>query len=120
MSTPRPLNCTWAMTDPATGRITIDGDLDYDNADQLLYEVTERLSAGPGLKKLHLDCAALTFCDSYGLSTLLSVHRRLGEAGAVLHLENLPAGLTRLLRLTNTLAYFTGPAAVAQERSDPS
>ncbi|GAA4657713.1 MULTISPECIES: STAS domain-containing protein [Amycolatopsis] len=120
MSTPRPLTCTWTLLDPHTGCVAVDGDLDYDNADQLLYEVTERLGGAPGLRAVRLDCTRLSFCDSYGLSTLLMIHRQLRDADVVLHLDNRQPGLNRLLQRTNTLTHFTGPAAVAQERSDPS
>ncbi|GHF65744.1 anti-anti-sigma factor [Amycolatopsis bartoniae] len=120
MSTPRPLTCTWTLLDPAAACVALEGDLDYDNADQLLYEVTERLGTTRGLRHVRLDCGRLGFCDSYGLSTLLMIHRRLQEAGVELHLEHRQPGLTRLLQRTNTLTLFTGPASVAREQSDPS
>ncbi|MEU3601254.1 STAS domain-containing protein [Streptomyces sp. NPDC006798] len=90
-----------------TVRIEITGDLDYDTADLLLDEVTDELSARPGLKELHLHCAEIGVVDSMGLSILLMIGRRTAAAGARLHLDDRPAILDRLLDITGTLDYFT-------------
>lgn len=90
-----------------TVRIEITGDLDYDTADLLLDEVTDELSARPGLKELHLHCAEIGAVDSMGLSILLMIGRRTAAAGARLYLDDRPAILDRLLDITGTLEYFT-------------
>ncbi|MGV9454543.1 STAS domain-containing protein [Streptomyces sp. NPDC003635] len=90
-----------------TVRIEITGDLDHDTADLLLDEVTAQLTERPGLKDLHLHCAAVGVVDSMGLSALLMIGRRAAAAGARLHLDDRPAKLTRLLNITGTLDYFT-------------
>ncbi|WP_413760502.1 STAS domain-containing protein [Streptomyces sp. MMBL 11-3] len=91
-----------------TVRIELHGDLDYDTADDLLAEVTAVLGAHPHLDDLHLHCAGLGTVDSMGLSILLMVRRRTGQAGVRLHLDDRPAVLDRLLTITGSLNYLTG------------
>ncbi|GAA3839647.1 STAS domain-containing protein [Saccharothrix violaceirubra] len=99
------LTTTFAL---ATVHVVLAGDLAYDTADALLGEVTTALGAD-GVREVRLDCADVTFCDSYGLATLLMVHRRVTEADLVLHLENRPAPIARLLLRTNTHPHFASP-----------
>ncbi|MFJ1901219.1 MULTISPECIES: STAS domain-containing protein [unclassified Streptomyces] len=88
-------------------RIELHGDLDFDNADVLLEEVTTQLSARPGLKDLHLHCGGLGSVDSTGLSILLMIGRRTSAAGVRLHLDDRTVRLDRLLVVTGTLDYLT-------------
>ncbi|MBW5247950.1 STAS domain-containing protein [Streptomyces sp. P01-B04] len=90
-------------------RIEAHGDLDHDSAGLLLREVTDQLSARPAMTDLHLLCAALGTVDSMGLSALLMIGRRTAAAGVRLHLDDRPAKLDRLLRLTGTLDHLTAP-----------
>lgn len=106
MTTPRPLTCTWSAPADGIGRVVIDGDLDYDTADHLLTETGDRLAAEPPLRELWLDCDQLGFCDSYGLSVLLMVHRRALAVGTRLRLARPRHSLCRLLELTGILEYF--------------
>ncbi|GAA3463998.1 STAS domain-containing protein [Saccharothrix longispora] len=118
MSSPRPLTSTPATVDPHTVRVVLSGDLSYDNGDDLV-RVVDTAFAGGEVRHLHLDCADVGFCDSYGLATLLSVQRRATAAGVVLSLDNRPATLERLLRRTNTLHHLTaGARSERRERSD--
>ncbi|MFC5952700.1 STAS domain-containing protein [Pseudonocardia lutea] len=105
------LTCSWAVAGRRTGRLTLVGDLDYDHADEVNRVLVEGLGAHPGLGAVHLDCAEVAFCDSYGLSALLMAHRHIRAAGARLHLDNLQPGLSRLLELTRTLEYLTADGA---------
>ncbi|WP_075973275.1 STAS domain-containing protein [Actinokineospora bangkokensis] len=114
MSHPRPLTTTWTTLDRHTARVAVDGDLDYDTADRLLREVVDRL---PQLRDLHVDLSALGFCDSYGLSVLLMVRRHVDASSAVLHLDNRPTSLERLLTVTNTLQHLTGDRVVAHQQT---
>ncbi|NEB77596.1 STAS domain-containing protein [Streptomyces sp. SID14478] len=91
-------------------RIEMSGDLDYDHAELLLGEVTDQLAARPHLTDLHLHCAGVGAVDSMGLSVLLMIARRAGEAGVRLHLEDRSARLDRLLTTTGTLDYLTATA----------
>lgn len=88
-------------------RIEMVGDLDHDNAEHLLDQVTEQLGGRPHLKDLHLHCAGLRSIDSMGLSVLLMIGRRTAAAGIRLHLEDRLPQLNRLLDVTGTLDYFT-------------
>ncbi|MFB8104508.1 MULTISPECIES: STAS domain-containing protein [Streptomyces] len=88
--------------------IPLHGDLDHENADTLVRDVTARLAARPGASDLRLDCAGLGHIDSMGLSALLMIHRHARAARVRLHLDDRPAHLERLLRLTGTLDHLTG------------
>jgi anti-anti-sigma factor len=102
------LTCTWSTTDGQTGRMVLVGELDWGSVDEFLVVVTERLDAEPSLRSLHLDCRDLAFCDSLGLSALLTVRRRTDAAGVRLHLDNRGATLDRMLTITGTLGHLTG------------
>ncbi|MER5966407.1 STAS domain-containing protein [Streptomyces sp. NPDC002057] len=93
-------------------RIELVGDLDFDNADLLLSEVTDLLDSRPRLRELHLGFGGVGLVDSMGLSILLMIGRRTAEAQVRLHLDDRPAALDRLLVRTGTSVYFgTSPAA---------
>ncbi|MFI9797414.1 MULTISPECIES: STAS domain-containing protein [unclassified Streptomyces] len=94
--------------------IRITGDLDWDSADDLAEAARTLLCADPAPRRLHLDCARLTLCDSLGLASLLMVHRTCAEAGVSLHLDNRPALLRRLLDLTGTAFLFDDDATGAE------
>ncbi|MEV7452835.1 MULTISPECIES: STAS domain-containing protein [Streptomyces] len=106
----------------ATGdaHIRITGDLDWDSADELTEAARALLRADPAPRRLRLDCARLTLCDSLGLASLLMVHRACGEAGTPLHLDNRPEVLRRLLDLTGTAELFDGSAGRAADAPDAS
>ncbi|MFI6467942.1 STAS domain-containing protein [Streptomyces sp. NPDC050528] len=109
-----------------TVRIELAGDLDYDNADSLLAAVTTTLAEHRHLSDLHLHCAELDIVDSMGLSILLMIRRRTGEAGVHLHLDDRTPQLDRLLTITGILDHLTAsPADVvnaprAREASTPA
>ncbi|MFC8760289.1 STAS domain-containing protein [Streptomyces sp. NPDC057193] len=91
-------------------RIELHGDLDFDNADLLLSEVTALVSGRPHLNDLHLHFGGVGMVDSMGLSVLLMIGRRTAEAGVRLHLEDRPTALDRLLDRTGTSVYFASSA----------
>ncbi|MFE6776419.1 STAS domain-containing protein [Streptomyces sp. NPDC057702] len=101
-------------------RVEITGDLDYDNADFLLEEVTARLAARRDLASLRLSFAHVGVIDSMGLSTLLMIARRATSAGVRLHLENRPARLDRLLVVTGTLEHLTAPPPAGTATPHPA
>ncbi|MFD8790148.1 STAS domain-containing protein [Streptomyces vinaceus] len=110
MTTPPPdhLRLTRVDTEDRV-RIELDGDLDHDTADLLVNEATAQLAARPGLGDLHLHCGRLGTIDPMGLSALLMISRRTTAAGVRLHLEDRPANLDRILRLTGTFDHLTAP-----------
>lgn len=109
------LSLTWNR---GAGRATVamDGELDYLTADRLLDEVTA-VAAEPGVRRIVLDCAQLTFCDSHGLSVLLMLHRRLTTADVTLVLDNRQKRLDRLLAITGAAALLTDTTVQARSQS---
>ncbi|MEV7200193.1 STAS domain-containing protein [Streptomyces griseoluteus] len=101
-------------------RLTLQGVLDFESADEFLDVVHRTLDAhvlehGPALRELHLNCAGLRLVDSSGLSALLTLRRRTHPAGVTLHLWHRPVQLTRMLALTGTAEYLTaGPDGAAE------
>ncbi|WP_198943081.1 STAS domain-containing protein [Actinophytocola xanthii] len=104
------MTCTWSTPHSHTGRIALVGELDYSSVEEFLVTITERLEVNPGLRDLHIDCRDLEFCDSLGLAALLTVHRRVVAAGAVLHLDNRRPAFDRMLTITGTLHHLAGGA----------
>ena len=102
------LTCTWDTPDEHVGRIALGGDLVNVNADRVLRRAEEALSAHPGLRELHIDCAGLQFCDSRGLSVLLVLRHRTESLGIALRIVNRPRTLDRLFARTGTAEYLTG------------
>ncbi|WP_367130315.1 STAS domain-containing protein [Saccharothrix sp. HUAS TT1] len=111
------LTCTLAIVDAHTARVVLSGDLVYENGDALVRVVDDLLARG-GVRRVRVDCAGVDFCDSYGLSTLLAVHRRLTLAGAELLLEGRQPGLDRLMRRTSTYDHLTGTGGREREEAD--
>ncbi|EGX56435.1 putative anti-sigma factor antagonist [Streptomyces zinciresistens K42] len=91
-------------------RISITGDLDWDTAEELTAAARLCLGAEPPPRRLHLDCARMTLCDSLGLASLLMIHRAASGSATRLHLENRPTALQRLLEMTGTADLFTDRA----------
>ncbi|MER5202080.1 STAS domain-containing protein [Streptomyces sp. NPDC002825] len=98
--------------------VALAGDLVWDSADELLDAVRARLAPGNAPTDLRLDCAALTLCDSMGLSALLALHRLAEAAGVPLHLDRRPPFLDRLLLLTGTYEHLTGRSETAGPDGD--
>ncbi|MEV6828492.1 STAS domain-containing protein [Amycolatopsis sp. NPDC051102] len=112
------LTCTWHTPEETTARVVIAGDLEFATAGLLLQLVTDRLAGHPGVREVRLDCGALGFCDSSGLSELMQVYRVVTGAGARLRLDNRQPAFDRLLTLTGTAGYLTGETADARARRD--
>ncbi|MFF2697778.1 STAS domain-containing protein [Streptomyces cyaneofuscatus] len=100
--------------------IALRGDLDHENADAFVRDVAARLSARPGATDLRLSCAGLDHIDSMGLSALLMIRRHTRTARVRLHLDERPAHLERLLRITGTLDHLTGPDGTERGAGSPS
>lgn len=110
MNDPHELTLTWSSPRPGVRCLHLGGDLDHESSDALVETVGTALRDATGVHELRLDCTDVTYCDSYGLSSLLMVRRRTASAGAALYLDNRGPALERLLRVTNTLAHLTRPA----------
>ncbi|WP_449066258.1 STAS domain-containing protein [Planomonospora algeriensis] len=84
--------------------VAVTGDLDVLSAD-LLQQAIDRAVAR-GRTDLVVDAAALSFCDSRGLWTLITGHRRVAAQGGSLRLARVQGVLAHLLRLTGLTALF--------------
>ncbi|MGW5044708.1 STAS domain-containing protein [Streptomyces griseoluteus] len=117
---PAGFSVTVEAIDSRSIRLTVQGVLDFESADEFLDIVNRTLDAhvlehGPALREMHLNCAGLRLVDSSGLSALLSLRRRTHPAGVTLHLRHRPVQLTRMLALTGTAEYLTaGPDGTAE------
>jgi anti-anti-sigma factor len=110
MSTPPPeLQLVVEVTEDVTC-IHITGELDFDTSPDLLGTAKRVLAEHGRLRQLRLDCAGLSFCDTMGLSALLTIRRETQIAGVALHVDNQSASLRRLLYLSGTLEHFSGSA----------
>jgi anti-anti-sigma factor len=101
------MNITLTLDNPnrsACARIA--GDLDYVTTRTVVENVSRLLAEQSALRLLRLDCSALTFCDSAGLSGLLDIYRQTSRAGVRLQLADRPPHLERILQITGTLEYF--------------
>ena len=117
---PHPSFSLTATVDAGTGtaHLRITGDLDYETGDELVHRATQFLDAHPDLHALRLDCAHLRFCDSSGLSALLMIHRTTAAGNVVLHLDDPPPFLERILTTTGVRGLF--PPAPASRRAGQS
>ncbi|MFF6959395.1 anti-sigma factor antagonist [Streptomyces sp. NPDC008317] len=99
-----PLTITARAT--ATGPVLeITGDLDYATAPELRRAV-DGLAVAAG-QLLVLDLAGLDFCDSSGISALLSVRSLAIEHGGAMTLAAVPANTARILGIIGLDQVFT-------------
>ncbi|MFG2608491.1 STAS domain-containing protein [Streptomyces sp. NPDC048514] len=80
--------------------VALRGELDHASAVQL-QEAAETVFAEierPAL--IVIDCAALEFCDSSGINSLIRMHLRLAGHDGVLRLAAVPASVARVFTLT--------------------
>jgi anti-anti-sigma factor len=99
----------FSVTLTETGRtacVRVNGDLDYEIADDVIDAISQLLAQQGDLIDLHLDFTGLTFLDSAALSGLLLLHRRTTQSGVQLYLDHRPAFLDRVLQVTGLYGYF--------------
>ncbi|MFD8306929.1 STAS domain-containing protein [Streptomyces sp. NPDC059690] len=91
-----PLKIT--VRDAGTGPVwEITGALDYTTAPELREQLTT-LTLRPG-QRLVLDLAGMDFCDSSGITALISAHHHTQAAQADLALAAAPPSTLRVLRM---------------------
>jgi anti-anti-sigma factor len=98
--------------------LTLDGELDLDTA-QVLYSRLEDV-VGRGDWRIVVDASALTFCDSTGLSALLTAHQACTSAGGFLRLAAPDELLTRLLAVVGLQATIPIYPTVESALRDPT
>ncbi|MFJ9661396.1 STAS domain-containing protein [Streptomyces griseoflavus] len=97
------------VRDPAAATLTVrvSGELDDTCGAELTAVVVAHLSGPAPSRAVRLDFRELVGVDALGLAALLMIRRHTSAARAVLHLDNRPAALERLLRQTNVLDHLT-------------
>lgn len=84
-------------------RLVLDGELDLATAG-LLREQVDQVVAGGRPRRLVIDLARVSFCDSTGVGALVDAHDTTTRHGIALHTSN-PRGMTlRVLQVTGALA----------------
>ena len=68
------------------------------------------------VRKVIVDCAALGYMSSVGLTTLVRLHKRVSERGGQVKLANVSAPLSRLLAITRLQQVFPAYESVAAAR----
>jgi anti-anti-sigma factor len=84
--------------------LVLRGEIDMATAGELRAATTNAMAEAPG--RLVLDFADVTFCDSQGLSTLISLHREVAATGGRLVLINVGEFMARLLEITGLRSAF--------------
>jgi len=88
--------------------LTLVGELDLAARTELDGPVGRLVSAGE--RQLRIDLAAVTFCDSTGLSTLIRAKRVAAEAGCSLYVVGATGTVADILEMTHLAAYLGPPA----------
>jgi anti-sigma B factor antagonist len=78
--------------------LALHGEIDMATAGHLREATQRSLDSAPN--RVVLDFADVTFCDSQGLSTLISLNRRASATGSQLVLANLGGFMRTLLDIT--------------------
>nr|WP_255528125.1 anti-sigma factor antagonist [Streptacidiphilus sp. P02-A3a] len=80
--------------------LVLRGELDFHSAVQL-HEAADALVAEPQSAPLVvIDCAALEYCDSTGITGLIRIHQRVAAHGGALRLAAVPTSVARIFALT--------------------
>ncbi|WP_299538697.1 STAS domain-containing protein [uncultured Streptomyces sp.] len=99
-----PLHVT--LRETAAGPVLrVAGELDYDQAPALRAHV-EPLALAPG-RDLVIDLSGLEFCDSSGITALLTARQLARSAGAEVILAGVPAPTLRVLTVVGLTQVFT-------------
>lgn len=87
---------------PVTGVavMRLRGELDFRSAVQLHEAVAAVVSHEPPYGLVVVDCAALAFCDSSGISSLVRLHLHVSGTGGRLRLAAVPTSIARAFELT--------------------
>jgi anti-sigma B factor antagonist len=84
--------------------LSLTGEIDMATAGELRAAADRSMREPPS--RVVLDFAGVTFCDSQGLSTLISLNRQVTAAGSQLVLVNIGDFMGRLLEITGLRAMF--------------
>lgn len=87
-----------------TACLALAGDLDLSTRGDLLVAVEKVRDA----RAIHIDCAALRFCDATGVSALIEAQGKARAAGTDLTLVNVRGLPRRVLTICDVIALLTG------------
>ncbi len=90
--------------DVSAARLRLTGDLDMETADSLVAAAEGLVLEGH--RDVTVDCAGLTFCDSYGLRALQRVAGLVGPDGSA-SIARPSATLSRILQISGIADSFT-------------
>ncbi|MFH8255350.1 STAS domain-containing protein [Streptomyces roseolus] len=104
---------------PAPGVLVlvVDGELDHHTAPLLAAALDERAFAPGG--RLVLDCAALTYCDSTGVTVFVTAYQRALATGCRLALAAVNEDLARVFRIMGLDGVFTFVPAAGDALREP-
>jgi anti-sigma B factor antagonist len=81
-----------------------DGGIDSHNAQEFLSQLQRLIEAGA--RKLLVDCSGLGYLSSFGITTLIRLHKRMAERGGHVKLAAVKSPLFRLLEITRLNEVF--------------
>ena len=81
-----------------------DGGIDSHNAQEFLSQLQRLIEAGA--RKLLVDCSGLGYLSSFGITTLIRLHKRMAERGGQVKLAAVQNPLFRLLEITRLSEVF--------------
>jgi len=84
--------------------VTVDGELTVGNRQELKANVLDRLERGD--RKFLIDFSSSSYIDSSGLGVLVSLSKKIREAGGALRLAGLNEDLRTLFELTKLDTLF--------------
>jgi anti-sigma B factor antagonist len=82
----------------ARAELAVTGDIDLDNADELVESALDCLHEPISL--IVIDLAGVTFMDSTGLTALVKIHNAAEQLNTRLQLSGVPERIQNLLRIT--------------------
>jgi anti-anti-sigma factor len=81
-----------------------DGGIDSHNAQEFLSQLQRLIESGA--RKLLVDCSRLGYISSFGITTLIRLHKRMAERGGHVKLAAVQSPLFRLLEITRLNQVF--------------
>ncbi len=94
------------LTDARDPVLRLCGELDADTSSLLTMDAESMVLRG--VRHLVLDCAGVTFCDSFGLRAMLQLWDRVQPDGSVT-IDRPSATLVRILEITGLIERFQVP-----------
>jgi anti-sigma B factor antagonist len=104
-----PLSSIEVVRDVGVTRVALVGEIDFDNASQLIDCVRELLAKGDA--QLWVDLRRLTFCDARGLAALVRSAARCRRAGGVLTVTGATGSVARVMAITGVDEILRGDGA---------